>query len=70
MNQSAMDGKQFQSFVQRIPGPRNCQNITLQSVLNDHVKIGTVTGIEVFESAGTMVIDVQVPSQQPENSKS
>ena len=42
----------------------------LQAVLTDHVKIGPVTGIEVFKSAGTLVIEVQVPSQQPGESKS
>ena len=41
-----------------------------QTVLTDHVKIGPATGIEVFKSAGTFVVEVQVPSQQPGNSKS
>ena len=36
----------------------------LQGVLTDHVKIGPVTGIEVYKSAGTLVIELQVPSQQ------
>ena len=35
-----------------------------------HVKMGPVTGIEVFKSARNMVIEVQVPSQHPGNSKS
>ena len=34
----------------------------LKAVLTDHVKIGPVTGIEVFKSAGTLVIEVQVLS--------
>ena len=34
------------------------------------LKIGPVTGIEEFKSAGTLVIEVLVPSQQPGNSKS
>ena len=33
---------------------------------NDHVKIGSVAGIEVSTSAGFLV-EVQVPSQQPGN---
>ena len=37
---------------------------------NDHVKIGPVTGIGVFTSAETLVIEVLVPSQQPGTSKS
>ena len=44
-------------------------NFTLL-VLTDHVKIEPVTGIEVFESAGTLVIEVLIPSQQPGNEKS
>ena len=36
----------------------------------DHVKIGLVTEIEVFESAGALVKEVQVPSRQPGNVKS
>ena len=49
--------------------PRKSQNSRLQAVLTDHVKIGPVTGIEVLKSAGTLVIEVQVPSQQPGNKK-
>ena len=50
--------------------PRNSQTSRLQSDLNDHVKIGPVTGIDVSKSAGTLVIAVQVRSQQTGNSKS
>ena len=41
-----------------------------QPLLNDHVKVGSVTGSEVFESAGTLVTEEQVPSRQPGNLKS
>ena len=41
-----------------------------KQVLSDHVRIQPVTGIEVFKSAGNMVIELQVPSQQPGISKS
>ena len=59
------------SFVRRqYSEPRNVQTSRLQSDLNDHVKIGPVTGIDVSKSAGTLVIAVQVPSQQTGNSKS
>ena len=49
--------------------PRKSQNSRLQAVLTDHVKIGPATGIEVSKSAGTLVIEVQIPSQQLENEK-
>ena len=49
---------------------RNYRHSKLQAVHTDHGKIGLVTGIEVFRSAGTLVIEVQVPSQQPGNEKS
>ena len=39
-------------------------------ILRDHFKIGPVNGIEVFKSAGTLVMGVQVPSRQPGNSES
>ena len=38
--------------------------------LGDHVKIRPWTGIGVFESARTRLLEVQVPSRQPGNSKS
>ena len=50
--------------------PRYSRSSRLQAVLTGHVKIGPVTAIDVFKSAGTLVIEVHVPSQQPGNSKS
>ena len=47
----------------------NSQNSRLQAVLNVHVKIGPVTGIEVFKYAWTVVIEVLVPSQHRGNPK-
>ena len=58
-NESVMDGSS-----------RHSQSSILQSDLNDHVKIGPVTRIEVFESARVLLIEVQVPSRQPEHVKS
>ena len=41
----------------------------LRATLIDHVKIGSVTGIEVFTCAVTLVFQVQVPSRHPEQVK-
>ena len=46
-----------------------------QRILNiaEHMqflKIGTVREIEVFEKAGALVVELQVPSRQPGNAKS
>ena len=49
--------------------PRSSQSSRLQSVLADHDKIGPATGIAMSKSARTLVIGVQVPSQQPGNTK-
>ena len=38
----------------------------LRAILDHHVKIGPVTGIEVFESAGNLAMEVQVPSNNQE----
>ena len=35
-----------------------------KAITNDHAKIGPVTEIKVFDSAGNLVFEVQVPSQQ------
>ena len=40
------------------------------AILHDHVEIGPVTEIEVFESAGALVLEVQGPSQQQGHVKS
>ena len=48
--------KDFQIFEITSSSYRSCQDLT-------------VTGIEVFKSAGTLVIEVQAPSQQPGRSK-
>ena len=44
--------------------------LLLQAILSNHVKIGSVTGIEVFDSAGALVKEARVPSRQPGNMKS
>ena len=65
-----MDGNKSVLLCRDYSGPRNSQNSRLQAILNDHVKIGPVTGFEVFVSSGTLVKEVQVPSRQPGNLKS
>ena len=50
--------------------PRNSRDSRLRAILTDRVKIGLVTRVKVFTFAGTLVIQVQVPSQQPENPNS
>ena len=57
-------------YCREYSDPLNSHSSRLQSALDDHVQIGPVTGIEVFKSAGTLVIRVQVPSQQFGKSKS
>ena len=44
--------------------------LRIQAVLTGQAKLQPVTGIEVFETARTLVIEVHVPPQQPRNSKS
>ena len=62
--------KQFYSFVQRILNAKHSLKSRLPAILNHHVRIGRVAGIEVFNSAGTLVIQVFVPLRQPGTSKS
>ena len=50
------------------PGNSRCSR--LQAILDDHVKIGPDTEIDVFEYATASVLEVQVPSRQPRNVKS
>ena len=69
-NDSVMDGNSSAPLCREYSEPRWSQNAREQTVLTNHVKIGPVTGIELLKSAGTYVIEVQVPSQQPGNSKS
>ena len=38
------------------------ETFLLSHIFLNHVKIGPVKGIEVFESAGTLVIGVEAPS--------
>ena len=69
-NESVIDGNSSTLFCREYSEPRNVLKFEITSILNDHVKIGPVTEIEVFESAGTLVKEVQAPSRQPGNSKS
>ena len=69
-NESVMDGNSSTPLYIESSESRNPQCSRLQGVLTSHVKIGSVTGFEYFNYAGTLVIEVQVPSQQPRNSKS
>ena len=58
-------------FVQRRLRTKEISIFEISSeVITDHAKIGAVTTIEEFESAGTFVIEEQVPSEQSGSSKS
>ena len=50
--------------------PRTSRRTKLQAFLDNHVKNGPATGIEVFESIGTLVTEAQVLSRQAGNSRS
>ena len=52
------------------PEPRNSRNSRSGAIIIDRVKVGPLTGIEVFESAGASVEEVQVSHQRPEQVKS
>ena len=69
-NETVVDANSSTLICRECSEPLNSQGSRLQSVLNGRVKIGPVTGIEVFKSARTLVVEVQVPSQQSGNSKS
>ena len=69
-NESAVDGNSSALSSKEYSGPRNFSKFNIQEIINDHVKIGPVTDIEVFESAETLVLEVQVPSSQRGNSQS
>ena len=58
--ESVMDGSTSAPVRWEKTGPRNSQHLRLQAFLNDHVKIGPVTGIEDSKSAGTLVIQVHI----------
>ena len=49
--------------------PKYSWDSRFRAILNDHVKTAVVTGIEVFQSAGTLAIEVKIPSQQSGNMK-
>ena len=57
-NRSLMETVQF--FVQKSSQQGISQSSRLQSVLNDHVKVGSVTEVEYY-SGGNFVIEEQVP---------
>ena len=67
-HESVMDGNSSASSCWEDSEPT--QSSRRQAVLTGHVKIGPVTGIEVFKYAGSLVIEVWVPTQQPGNEKS
>ena len=69
-NESGMDGNSSALLCRGLSESRNSPNSRLQADRDDHVKVRAVTVIEVFKSAGTLVIEVQVPSQQPGTLKS
>ena len=54
-NEAVMNGNSSTFFCKEYLEPRISRISSVQSILNDHVKIGPATGIELFESAGTLV---------------
>ena len=62
-NGSVVDGNSSSLPCRECSEPRNSPYSRLQTVLTYHVNIGPVTGIEVFKSAGTLVIAVPLSSQ-------
>ena len=58
-----MDGNSSNHLCGEYAETRNAQSSRSQAVLTNHVKIGPVTLSEVFKSAGTLVTELQVPSQ-------
>ena len=68
-NESVVDGNSSTPLCRECSEPKNSLVVRVQAV-DDHGKIRPVNGIEVFKSAGTLVIEVQVPSQQPGSSES
>ena len=69
-SESVVDGNSCTRVCRKYSQARDSQYSRIQAILNDHVNIGPVTEIEVFESAGALVTEVQVPSRQPGNVKS
>ena len=55
-NESAMIGNSSTLLRRNNSQPRNSQNSRLQAVLD---KIGRVTGIDVFKSAGRLMTEIQ-----------
>ena len=61
INESVMDGNSSTLLCREYSASRNPR---VQANLHDHVKIGPVTQNDVFESAGLLGIEVQVPLRQ------
>ena len=70
ISESVIKGNSSTPLCKKYSEVRNSQSSRLQSVLNDHIKIGPETGIGVFKSVETSMIEVQVPTQQSGNPKS
>ena len=49
---------------------RDFSKVKITSILDNHVKNGPATGIEVFDSVGTLVTEAHVLSRQPGKSRS
>ena len=69
-NESVTDGNGSCPLCREDSDPRNSRYSRCLAILHDHVEIGPVTEIEVFESAGALVLEVQEPSQQQGHVKS
>ena len=69
-NDDVVDGNCCSPICSEYSELRNSQISRLRAILIDHVEIGTVTEIEVFESAGPLIIEVRVPSRETGTVKS
>ena len=69
-NETVADGNGSSPLSREDSEPRNSRYSRFLAILHDHVEIGPVTEIEVFESAGALVLEVQGPSLQQGHVKS
>ena len=64
-----MDGKKS-TLCRQYPGARHSPTTKFQLILNDRVKIGPLTEVEVFESAEALVLRSTTSFTTTRNSKS
>ena len=69
-SESVKDGNGSTTLCREYSEPRKSQTSRLQASLNDHVKLGAVTGVEAFISTRILFTEVPTPSREPGNTKS